>query len=204
MSFYPFNPNLVGAQQRSDAGSLIDRSHLAHYQIASPLAGVADHFVASVNMAVGAYTLANASPGDGSARSVVAIRTVVGGADTPGTLVITGTDLAGDVITETINVGATGVAVPTTRAFATVTSIVGAGWVIDGPGDEDTLVVGFGDLVGLPDLLSHNTVLLAALNNAREAVAPTVTVSATVLSLNTVTLNSALVDTQPVDVYYLV
>jgi hypothetical protein len=203
MGFYPFNPNLVGDRQQTDAGLLIDRCHLAHYRVASPLAAVANHYVVSGDMKVGAYALANDRPGDGSARSVVATRTVVDTADTAGTLVITGTDLAGNVITETINVGANGIAVPTARAFATVTSIVGAGWVIGGT-DEDTIVVGFGNLVGLPDLLPHNTVLAVCLNNVREAVAPTVTCSTTVLALNTVTLASALVNAQPIDVYYIV
>lgn len=205
MSMYPFNPNGVGENQQSDAGVLIDRCHPAHYRVTSPLAAVANHYVVSVDMKVGAYALANDRPGDGSARSVVATRTVVDTADTPGTLVITGTDLSGEVITETINVGATATPVATARAFATVTSIVGAGWVIDAvEGSKDKIVVGFGDLVGLPDLLPHNTVLAACLNNVREAVAPTVTCSTTVLALNTVTLATALVNAQPVDVYYVV
>lgn len=202
MTMFPFNPNGVGASQQSDAGILIDRAHLAHYRIASGLATVANRYVTSVAMAVKTYTLANTTPGDGAAHSVVATRTVNGGADTPGTLTITGTDLSGAAISETINVGANGVAVATTRAFATVTSIVGAGWVIADA--ADTIVVGFGDLLGLPDLLPHNTVLAAVLNNVREGTAPTVTASSTVLALNTVDLNSALVDGQPVDIYYIV
>lgn len=201
MGWYPFDPNRVGPSQQSDAGVLIDRCHPAHYRIAAAAAAVANRYVTSTNMKVGAYTVANATPGDGAAHVVTATRTTVGAADTPGTLAITGTDLSGAVITETINVGANGVVVPTTRAFASVTSVVGAGWVI-GEGN-DTIVVGFGDALGLPDLLAHNTVMMAALNNVREAVAPTVTVSATVLSLNTVDLDSALAGTA-VDVYYVV
>lgn len=206
MSMYPFNPNKVGQFQQTDApGMLIVRCHPAHYHILAPLAGVDDHYIAAAEMRVGAYALATASPGDGTARSVVATRTAVDTADTGGTLTITGTDLAGNVITEAIAVGADGVAVATTRAFATVTSIVGAGWVIDGAeGTKDTIDVGFGDLIGLPDLLPHNTVMMAALNNVREAVAPAVTFSPTVLALNTVTLASPLVDGQPVDIYYVV
>lgn len=203
MSRYPFDPNKTGQMQQTDTpGFLIDRCHPAHYRIASGLAAVANHYVVSVDMQNGAYTLANTAPGDGAAHSVVATRTAVGGEDTGGTLAITGTDLAGNTIQETINVGATTVAVATTQAFATVTSIVGAGWTkADG---EDKLVVGFGNLLGLPDLLPHNTVMMAALNDVREAVAPAVTCSATVLALNTVTLATPLVDGQPVDVYYVV
>lgn len=206
MSRYPFDPNKTGQMQQTDTpGFLIDRCHPAHYRIASGLAAVANHYVVSVDMQNGAYTLANTAPGDGAAHSVVATRTAVDTADTGGTLKIDGTDLAGNVITETINVGADGIAVATTRAFATVTAITGAGWVIDGvEGNEDKLIVGFGNLLGLPDLLPHNTVMMAALNDVREAVAPAVTCSATVLALNTVTLATPLVDGQPVDVYYVV
>ncbi len=200
MSMYPFNPNKVGEQQQTDAGVLIDRCHLAHYRVAAALAAVADHYVASVNMANGAYTLANTSPGDGTARNVTVTQTAVGAEDTNGKIVVTGTNLAGDVISEELvpNAGAT---VAGTHAFATIISIVGEDWVI--AEGNDTITVGFGDVVGLPDCLPHNTVLMAFENDALEAVAPTVTVDSATLDLNTVDLATAL-GGNPVDVYYLV
>ena len=67
----------------------------------------------------------------------------------------------------------------------------------------DVVQIGTTDLLGLPYKLAHNTVLEAYLNNAKEAVAPTVAVSATALESNTVDLNSAL-NGKAVDVYLFV
>ena len=113
-----------------------------HFSAAT--AAVADRFVASVAMGVKTYTLANAGamPTAG-ARHITLCRTVVGGADTPGTIVVTGKDLSGATIHETMIPGATGVTVTGTQWFASVTSVVGpAGWVVDGGTDYDTIVVG--------------------------------------------------------------
>ncbi len=67
----------------------------------------------------------------------------------------------------------------------------------------DTVSVGFGDILGLPFKLAHNTVLAAYLNNAKEGTAPTVTTSATAIESNTIDLNSAL-DGNQVDIYLIV
>lgn len=69
--------------------------------------------------------------------------------------------------------------------------------------DFDKVSVGFNDILGLPYLLAHNTVIAASLNNVRETTAPTVTVSATALESNTVKLNSSL-DGSAVDIYLIV
>jgi hypothetical protein len=71
---------------------------------------------------------------------------------------------------------------------------------MDGTGA--TISIGWGDKLGLPLKLSHNTVLFAFLNNTLEGTAPTVTVSSSVLSSNTIDLNSALNGTK-VDVYLI-
>jgi hypothetical protein len=153
-------------------------------------------------MKVGAYTLAHTAP-DCGARNVTVTQTITNAAeDTNGTIVIVGKDLAGNTITETLtpNGGAT---VAGAKAFAEITSITGAGWVINGA-DPDTVTLGFGALIGLPDMLTDTAqVLCASLNNVREGTHPTVTVSATALENNTVDLNSALNGT-PVKVYYVV
>jgi hypothetical protein len=67
----------------------------------------------------------------------------------------------------------------------------------------DTVTIGTTDALGLPYKLAHNTVLEAYLNNAKEAVAPTVAVSATALESNTVDLATAL-NGNAVDVYLIV
>ena len=67
----------------------------------------------------------------------------------------------------------------------------------------DIVTIGTTDILGLPYKLAHNTVLEAYLNNAKQAVAPTVTVSATALESNTVDLATAL-NGNAVDVYLIV
>jgi hypothetical protein len=68
-----------------------------------------------------------------------------------------------------------------------------------------TTAIGFGDKLGLPYKLAHNTLLTAHtyLNNIVEATEPAVTVSATAIESNTIDLNSAL-DGHAVDAYFVV
>lgn len=113
--------------------------------LGAPVVADVDRIVTSANMKVGSYTIA-AQPD--VPRNITVTRTAVGAADTGGTVTITGTDAGGNVITESITVGADGVTVAGTKAFKTVTSVVGAGWVISE--GNDTITVGVGDELGLP------------------------------------------------------
>ena len=69
----------------------------------------------------------------------------------------------------------------------------------------DKVSVGWNNKLGLPYKLAHNTVTpgMTFLNNTKESTEPTVTVSATALESNGVTLNSALDGTQ-IDLYLIV
>jgi hypothetical protein len=106
------------------------------------VAGDADRFVASADMKVGLYTLlvSGAMPTPGTARRVTCTRTVVGGADTAGTIDIVGKNLAGQTITESLTPGANGILVTGTKWFASITSVTGVGWVTNT--GNDTIVVG--------------------------------------------------------------
>lgn len=107
---------------------------------AASTAAVTNRFVASANMKVGTYTVANASPvWSGGCLVTVTHTEVGGGVDTLGTIVVAGTDLSGATITETIT-PLNGTVATGTKVFRTVTSVTGAGWVI-GTGN-DTIVVG--------------------------------------------------------------
>lgn len=114
----------------------------AYTNIAAAAVGDADRFVTSVAMKVGAYALAVATMPDGpkTGRHVTCTRTVVGGADTAGTLAVVGKNLSGQTITETLTPGAHGILVTGTKWFSAITSVTGAGWVTN-TGD-DTIVVG--------------------------------------------------------------
>ena len=107
---------------------------------AATTAAVANRFVASTNMKVGTYTVANASPVWAGGCFVTVTHTEVGGGvDTLGTITIAGTDLTGAGISEAI-VPVNGTVATSTKVFRTVGSVTGAGWVI-GTGN-DTIVVG--------------------------------------------------------------
>lgn len=100
-------------------------------------------YVILVDMKVGDYGLAATFPPFG-ARHVTCKRTITDTADTGGTLVITGTDLSGGTISETLTVGADGVTVTGTKLFATVSKVTGAGWVIDAVQQtKDQIIVGW-------------------------------------------------------------
>ena len=145
--------------------------------VATPAAAVANRYFASAAMHNGAYTVANGGlPGDGLAHNVTVAETAVDVEDTNGKLVIEGKDIRGYTISEEIIPDA-GVTVQGAKAFSLITSITGVGWVQGGTG-PDTIVIGFGDLVGLPDvLLAASDVFLAAVGTALLN-APTVGVGA--------------------------
>jgi hypothetical protein len=108
--------------------------------ISASTAAVANRFVVSVNMKVGAYTLANASPvWQGGCLVTVTHTEVGGGVDTLGTIVVVGTDPSGQTVTDTI-VPLNGTVATGVTIFRTITSVTGVGWVI-GVGN-DTIVVG--------------------------------------------------------------
>ena len=199
MGLYPFNTNLSREAQSDVDGEHTKLLSPVMYTPGSPAVADVDYYFTGV-MALGAYALLHTAP-DVGARNVTIKRTDAGAADTFGTVVIVGTDLDGAVITETLTPTVSATEYGTTRAFKTITSITSVGWVI---GDAaDTFVIGMGNLIGLPDKLTDTgQFLFASLNNVKEATAPTVTVSASVLALNTADLNSAHNGT-PTKLYYL-
>ena len=108
--------------------------------ITASTAAVANRFVASVNMANGAYTLAQTTPPWAQGGCLVtATITGVTGNDTPGSITIVGTGVNGQAVTEVLPLVAAGTAT-SVNVFKTLTSITQAGWVING--GNDTIVIG--------------------------------------------------------------
>lgn len=113
---------------------------LRYTNTAATTAAVTNRIVASANMKVGAYTVANASPVWSGGALITVTHTQVGGVtDTLGTIVVVGTSLTGQALTDTITPLESTVAT-STKIFRTVTSVTGVGWVIDTT--ADTIVVG--------------------------------------------------------------
>lgn len=116
-------------------------------------------------------------------------------------VIIEGTNYNNETITETLPAFTVDTAgtVTGSKAFKTVTKIT----IPAHDGTGATTAVGFGEKLGIPYKLPHNTVLSAYLDNAKEGTAPTVTTSTTAIESNTIDLNSAL-NSKVVDVYLLV
>jgi hypothetical protein len=116
-------------------------------------------------------------------------------------VIVEGTNVNGDVITETLpafTVNTAGTVVGN-KAFMTVTKIT----IPAHDGTGATTAIGTGAKLAIPFKLAHNTVIRAVFDNTVEATAPTVAVSATEVESNTFTLNTAL-NAKDVDVYLFV
>lgn len=198
MGFYPMNLKWEWRIQTEVPGTFSQFHAVVEFPLGSPVVDDVDRIVTSANMKVGAYAIA-AQPD--VPRNITVTQTAVGAEDTNGTVVIVGTDIAGNAITETLipNAGAT---VAGAKAFKTVTSVTGAGWAI-GEGN-DTITVGVGSLIGLPMQLTADALVFAGvLNGTREATLPVLTKSASVLDLNTVDFTTAWGGT-PATVYVMI
>jgi len=132
-------------------GAIAGAVETKNYSLGKPVVADVDRVVTSTNMKVGTYTVA-AQPD--VPRNITVTVTAGDTADTMGTITIVGTDSADAVISETITPEA-GETVAGEKAFKSVTSVTGAGWVIDAAeGTNDTITVGIGTVLGLPLALS--------------------------------------------------
>jgi hypothetical protein len=179
-------PDIIqgGNVQAGSAGNLYSRL------LGSPALGATTAVHAAVTDTGSPQTVTTAITSPDVPRNVTA---TAGGTNTDIKaiqVVVAGTDIAGNAISETLPAFTVDTAgtVTGSKAFATVTSITLPAH--DGTGA--TTAVGLGAKLGLPARLSRDTVLNAFLNNVREATRPTVAFDATNLYGNTVTLNSAL------------
>ena len=203
MSLFPRKPS-AGNRLQSDAGGVfVDEAFLAHFQVEASKATVAS--TTGIHAAVtdtGAQVVVTTGITQPSvARNITATAGGTAGDIRAIQVVIAGTNEAGAAITETLpafTVDTPGT-VTGSKAFKTVTSIT----IPAHDGVGATTAIGFGEKLGLPHKLAHNTVLVAFADNAKEGTAPTVAVSASAVESNTVDLNSAL-NSKVVDVYYLV
>jgi len=201
--FIGFNQKTRTSMRTDVKGVSVDNAFIAHLQISAALATLASTngihaAVASTAVQQVIITgLTNPSvprnitaTAGGTATDIKAIQVIV-----------EGTNYANEKITETLPVFTVDTAGSVTgnKAFKTVTKIT----IPAHDGVGATTAIGFGEKLGLPYKLAHNTLFNTYLDNVKEATAPTVTVSATVLESNTIDLNSAL-NSKVVDVYLIV
>ena len=201
--WYPENPTLGQLMQTDVAGMTAGNGHVAHVSWSAAQAAAADTdgvLIAHVDtgsQAIIEHGFTNppcarnlTATAGGTAADVRAIQ-----------VIIDGTDISGEAITETLpafTVNTAGTVVGS-MAFSTVTRIT----IPAHDNTGATTEIGFGDKLGLPYLLPINTCLLSSLNGAKESTGATVTRSATALMLNTIDLNSALNGTA-VDAFFII
>lgn len=197
MRLAAYNP-YIGQIIKDNAGGQVDHGFVAHYTI------LAADAVAPSNTGIkAATTLADAltttlTIADIAQPSTPRVLNITGNAATAvGNVVITGTDMNGDVLVETI-VSTGAATVVGTKVFASIVTVVlparGA--------PADTIALGTTGAIGLPFKLSQDTVIKILNNNVVTTVASG-GYSATILANNFITPTAALAGNQ-VDVYLIV
>lgn len=158
--------------------------------LAAPPLGVTNVVHAAVTDNGSAQTITTGITNPSYTRNITATSGGTGGDIKAVQVIITGTNEADQVITETLPVFTvnTATTVVGAKAFKTVTSI----YIPAHDGTGATTAIGTGALLGLGMAIPRNTIRAAFLNKVLEGTAPTVAVSATALESNTVSLNSAL------------
>lgn len=111
-------------------------------------------------------------------------------ADVPaGDVVVTGTNIRDEVITDSVTFAANATApINTVKAFKTLTSVVFP--IQDGA--SATYDIGYADALGLDRAMSGNEVIMATADGVYETTRPTVVFDATDVEKNMVTLDTAL------------
>lgn len=198
--FYPFNPNLGQVMQTGVEGVTVDRAFPAHFQVsaANAIAADTDGIHAAVIDTGAQQVITTGITQPSVPRNITATAGGTAGDIKAIQVIIAGTNYADEAITETLPAFTVDTAgtVTGSKAFKTVTSVT----IPAHDGTGATTAIGFGEKLGLPFKLPHNTVDKAFLNNVLEGTAPTVATSATAFESNTVDLNSVLNGTV-VDVY---
>ena len=200
--FYPFNPKLGQVMQTAVEGVNVDHAFMAHFQVsaANAVAAAAAGVLAAAATSTAATVIETGFTNPAVPRNITATAGGTAGSIKAVQVKITGTNYADEVITEDLpafTVDTAGIVVGS-KAFKTVTKVEIP--AMDGAGA--TVAIGFGDKLGLPFKLAHNTVLDAFLDNTKEGTAPTVAVSATAIESNTIDLDSAL-NGKVVDAYLM-
>lgn len=177
------------------------RGHIAvhTWTAAEAVAADTDGVHASITALATPQTITTEITNPPCARNITITCTKGGETDMSGNVVITGTNIFGQVITETIAEGADGT-IQGNKAFKTVTSIL----VPVRTNEGDAITVGFGDKLGLSFYLNYKDQLIqCSLNDIIEPTRGTVTVDADEIEKNTLDLNSAL-DGHIVNAYIII
>jgi hypothetical protein len=175
-------------------GFPVNESTVAHFGLTAAQAVAADDdgLLTSTALTTAAVTktvFANPMP---YARNVQ----IVASAAATTKITINGTNIAGQAISEELSLTGT-TPVLGAKAFKTVTSAV-----LPIKTGTETVKIGWGDIIGLPFLLTKKPLTFAMVNGAIESTAPALTIDSDELEKNTIDLNSNLAGTA-VEIYMM-
>jgi hypothetical protein len=188
-AWYPFNPKTGDMQTDGLSAFRAQQCHVAHYRWPSPDTAAVDA-VCDVTPTVGVARLVTGATL--TQPDVCRGLTVKAPSSYSGVVDVTGTNLAGVVITEAFTLSGTNTTTGV-KAFRTVTAV-------EVPAGEQ-IQVGTSDKLGLPYRSAFATVFSAWLDGTLEGTPPTVVRDTDELEKNTIDLNSALNNKQ-VDLFF--
>lgn len=187
MGYDRLNPGIEQYLAQSITGLSVPRLHWWRYALSAAQAEApgADTVHAAITMTTAAQTITTNITNPKAPRGL----SVTGGhVDCVGIVKITGTNINGDVITESITQSGTDT-VAGTKAFKTITSLA---IPARSSANTPTVTIGTTDVMGLPLCLPAAACVYATYHNATlEGTAATVTVSSTAIESNTADPNSA-------------
>jgi hypothetical protein len=196
MSFYPFNPNL--GQRIQGEGPRVapyDLGFVGHYQI-TPDAVSAVAVLAATALTDAVQTISTGITHPDYPRTVTVKGNAAGIA---GDVVISGTNAAGETITDTIALNGS-TEVEGVKAFKTVTSVQ---LPVETNVGTDTVSVGIGKKFGMPAIVYNAACLLVKLFNG-SADTGTLAVDVDELEKNLFALNGTPDGVKVVDLYFVV
>jgi len=202
MGTIPYDPQ-ADAGLISSSGAIESRAFVAHYKETAVALGVITDVHAAVTDTGVLQTITTGITDPSPCRNLTATSGGTAGDIKAIQITVTGTNLADDVITETLPVFTVNSAttVVGSKAFKTVTSIS----IPAHDGTGATTSIGSGAKLGIAHKLGVNSLLDGQVyfNGSVEGTEPTVAGSATLTESNTVTLNTAL-DGSDVEFFYIV
>lgn len=173
-------PRQPGSQLPQVAGEIISAfGYVRRQKWTAPDAAADDAVHAAITLTTAIQDIATGITNPDFPRKITVTGTKAGGALT-GNVVITGTNIRNEVISETIAITAD-TEVIGTKAFKTVTNIRVPVRATSG----DTVKVGIGEALGLDRCMEGNEILLVTVDGVKETTAPTVTADADEVEKNT-------------------
>lgn len=171
-------------------------AHLRMYSV-SPLTANVAGAMAPVTLLATTQSIGAGFIGPDVPRALTVTGTMAG-ASLTGNVVVYGYDVAGNPINETFALS-NNATVAGVKAFASVYGVALPVRITA----ADTVKIGFGDVLGFPELVPGNTVLMATFDGVYEVTRPAVLFNVGAICNCTIDLSTALLTGKEVVVYYV-